>query len=237
MSYYRYITSVYKSYLPELNRTLRSSSVPRTVTSMDYSRYVRSTSVPPSTRGRYAASPFRDRASSLPPPPALRSGQISNFDYKVINYMAQLNCQDDIKQYVSSSSSIRRAEAKARYPADSFRSNYDYYDSSRHSGDYLYPVQHQVMGSWKHFNLSSQTLNERNQRATSPLVSRELTRYFGTRKRTNYLMDEGAGTSNDFRYYNYRKVPYMGGSDEFKYMKHKPFRRSSNGIGNGGRCI
>lgn len=36
MSYYRYITSVYKSYLPELNRTLRSSSVPRTVTSMDY---------------------------------------------------------------------------------------------------------------------------------------------------------------------------------------------------------
>ena len=36
MSYYRYITSVYKSYLPELNRTLRSSSVPRTVTAMDY---------------------------------------------------------------------------------------------------------------------------------------------------------------------------------------------------------
>ena len=70
-------------------------------------------------------------------------------------------------------------------------------------------------------------------------------------------MDEGAGISNDFRYYNYRKVPYMGGSDEFKYeknlplcitlllkynvifryMKHKPFRRSSNGIGNGGRCV
>ena len=32
------------------------------------------------------------------------------------------------------------------------------------------------MGSWKHYNLSCQTLNERNQRATSPLVSRELTR-------------------------------------------------------------
>ena len=38
----------------------------------------------------------------------------------------------------------RRAEAKARYPTNSFRSNYDYYDSSRYSGDYLYPVQHQV---------------------------------------------------------------------------------------------
>ena len=36
MSYYRYITSIYKSYLPDLNRTLRSSSVPRTVTAMDY---------------------------------------------------------------------------------------------------------------------------------------------------------------------------------------------------------
>ena len=29
MSYYRYITGVYKSYWPELNRTLRSSSSPR----------------------------------------------------------------------------------------------------------------------------------------------------------------------------------------------------------------
>ena len=34
MSYYRYITGVYKSYWPELNRTLRSSSVPRTVASL-----------------------------------------------------------------------------------------------------------------------------------------------------------------------------------------------------------
>ena len=29
MSYYRYITGIYKSYWPELNRTLRSSSSPR----------------------------------------------------------------------------------------------------------------------------------------------------------------------------------------------------------------
>merc|ERR1719391_1025858 len=31
MSYYRYITGVYKSYWPGLNRTLRSTSVPRTI--------------------------------------------------------------------------------------------------------------------------------------------------------------------------------------------------------------
>ena len=35
MSYYRYITGVYKSYKPELNRTLRSSSVPRHVPDID----------------------------------------------------------------------------------------------------------------------------------------------------------------------------------------------------------
>ena len=32
MSYFRYIASVYSSALPQLNRTLRSSSVPRQVT-------------------------------------------------------------------------------------------------------------------------------------------------------------------------------------------------------------
>ena len=39
MSYYRYITGVYKSYLPGLNRTLRSSSVPRTVLPLDTSEF------------------------------------------------------------------------------------------------------------------------------------------------------------------------------------------------------
>ena len=36
MSYYRYIPSVYKSFWPGLNRTLRSSSVPRHVPALDY---------------------------------------------------------------------------------------------------------------------------------------------------------------------------------------------------------
>ena len=35
MSYYRYITGIYKSYRPELNRTLRSSSVPRHVPQLE----------------------------------------------------------------------------------------------------------------------------------------------------------------------------------------------------------
>merc|ERR1712183_77003 len=69
MSYYRYITGVYKSFMPELNRTLRSSSVPRHVPQLDTARYTRSSSVPPSSSysTRHAASPFMDRANSVPP--------------------------------------------------------------------------------------------------------------------------------------------------------------------------
>ena len=35
MSYYCYISGLYKSYIPQLNRTLRSSSVPRRVPDFD----------------------------------------------------------------------------------------------------------------------------------------------------------------------------------------------------------
>merc|ERR1712215_26100 len=100
MSYYRYITGVYKSYWPELNRTLRSSSVP--------CRISRASSVPTSSfysnsyfsRGT-SATPFGERAMSVPrqltysydtrcivtPSPA----HYTDFDYKVISYMNMLN--------------------------------------------------------------------------------------------------------------------------------------------------
>ena len=74
MSYYRFITGVYKSYIPQLNRTLRSSSVPRHVPSIEpVVRRTRSSSVPPgghyssSHYVRHSATPFRDRAMSVPP--------------------------------------------------------------------------------------------------------------------------------------------------------------------------
>jgi len=237
MSYYRYIPSIYKSYWPDLNRTLRSSSVPRHVPAIDYSRYTRSTSVPPVLRSRYSASPFRDRATSTPPTSRsslpTSTSHYTDFDYKVINYVAKLYCQDEVKQYVSS----RKTTRERSYPVDSFRSRYNFYDEKKYDNDYLYPVNNKVLGNWKHYNLSGATLNERNQRANSPLITRELTRYFGTQKRSNYIFDESSGVGSDFRYYNYRKVPYMGGSDNMKYMQHKPFRRFSNGLSNGCRCI
>ena len=48
--------------------------------------------------------------------------------------------------------------------------------SMKHGSDYLYPTTKNVLGSLKHYNLSSKTLNERIHRANSPLVSRELDR-------------------------------------------------------------
>ena len=76
------------------------------------------------------------------------------------------------------------------------------YDSNKHSSDYLYTVTNDVLGNWKHYNLSADTLNCRNMRGRSPIISRD--RYVGA--------TQGA----DFRHYNYRRVPYFGGSDDYK---------------------
>jgi len=249
MSYYRYITSVYKSYKPELNRTLRSSSVPRHVPQMDHGRYARSSSVPPSATfssffsPRYAATPFRDRATSVPPTSAWKrtvsdageGSHYTDFDCKVMDYMGKLRREDTVKNYVSQTRTTRSyqtpAASRPAYPSDSFSIRYNYYDSNKHSSDYLYPITKDVLGSWKHYNLSKQTLTERNIRSTSPLVSRELNRYYGTQKRTDYMGDISSGCATDFRHYNYRRVPYLGGSDNFKYLECKPFRKNSNGSG------
>jgi len=230
MSYYRYITGLYKSFKPELNRTLRSSSVPRNVPDFDPGRYSRSCSVPPSASfsPRYAATPFRDRATSVPPAsawirsrPEISEGfHYTDFDCKVMDYMGRLRKEDTVKNYVSQTRASR---------ADSFSQHYNYYDGNKHNRDYLYPCTKEVLGTWKHFNLSKQTLTERNKRDTSPLMARELTRYYGTQNRADFMGDISSGCATDFRHYNYRPVPYLGGSDEFRYMQYKPFRKNSNG--------
>jgi len=129
--------------------------------------------------------------------------------------MGKLERQDMVKTLVSQSKYQRSAEKRA---SDCFSSNYNYYDGGKHGRDYLYPVTKEVLGNWKHYNLSSNTLTERNQRATSPLQSRELDRYFGTQRRSDFMGSVSSGGSTDFRYYNYRRVPYLGGSDHFSYL-------------------
>jgi len=229
MSYYRYITGITKSFRPP-TRALRSSSVPRHVPQLDTARYTRSSSVPPSASfspsffTRNSATPFRDRALSVPPAYATSrstSGydqgyHYSDFDCKVIDYRGRLERQDMVKTLVSQSKNQRICETPAR--SGVFSSQYNYYDGGKHGSDYLYPMTREVLGSWKHYNLSYQTLSERNQRAASPLVSRELDRYFGTQRRTDFLGSVSSGGSTDFRHYNYRRVPYLGGSDHFSYL-------------------
>ena len=131
-------------------------------------RYSRSTSVPPSISfsSLNAATPFRDRANSVPP----AYFHYSDFDYKVIDYMNQLRREDMVK------TSVSQANARTNKYADPFSSRYSFYDSNKYDSGYLYPFSNNVLGSWKHFNLSNQTLNERNETGVSPLMARELNR-------------------------------------------------------------
>jgi len=243
MSYYRYITGVYKSYWPQLNRTLRSSSVPRSVPRLEtVARSSRAASLPPTSRYRSSATPFRDRAmamraTSVPPlepattssyswrinstpAPAPEPTHFTDFDCKVIDYMSKLERQDSVKTYISETrhSRAERRSAAAEYESPSFVARYNFYDGDKHCQDYLYPITRDVMGSWKHYNRSRNTLDARNRRETSPLVSRELDRYFGTQKRNDFVGSLSSGCATDFRHYNYRRVPYLGGSDHFRYL-------------------
>lgn len=238
MSYYRYIAGVYKSYWPELNRSLRSSSVPRHVPQPVPSRVERASSVPAEDyyrhaayfTGRVSAQPFNQRALSLPRQisysydtrtivgqpvtDADESRYYSDFDCKVLDYVGRLGREDAVRSAVS------RSRARTR-ESDSFASRYNFYDGAKHCADYLYPVTREVLGAWKHSGLSAETLRLRNQRARSPLVSRELDRYY--EKRSNYVGDFSQASCS-FRHYNYRRVPYFGGSDEYSYLKRKPFQ-------------
>jgi len=251
MSYYRYITGIYKSYWPELNRTLRSSSSPRHIPEPVPHRIARATSQPPSEfysnsyfAGRVTARPFNERSLSMPrqisysyddrcvvsppretsvPRTSSSSSHYTDFDYKVINYMGKLAMEDTVKTSVSRA----RVESKARslsHPlGESYSEKYNYYDTSKHESNYLYDSTKEVLGTWKHYNLSGETLRLRNLRSKSPLVTRELDRYF--EMKPTYVGDRSSGTC-DFRHYNYRRVPYFGGSDDYNYMRRRPLQFS-----------
>ena len=43
-------------------------------------------------------------------------------------------------------------------------------------------------------------------------------RYFGTQRRNDFVGSVSSGCATDFRHYNYRRVPYLGGSDHYSYL-------------------
>jgi len=90
----------------------------------------------------------------------------------------------------------------------------DYYGNNKYN-DYAYSSSTDVLGRWKHYNRSNDTLNIRNNRASSPLVSRELNRYFSSSGRTGCAGDMRSRGAAEFRHYNYRSVPYFGASDNY----------------------
>ena len=51
----------------------------------------------------------------------------------------------------------------------------------KHERDFMYDTSE--LGLYKHYRRSSATLNERNAREKSPLVRRELDRYYKTERR------------------------------------------------------
>jgi len=253
MSYYHYMQSVYTSTLPQLNRTLRSSSVARsssvtrtTTTSEMPSRFTRAATVGP-TDFKYnyvSAMPFtyqyesavqrmldrNIRATSVAPSSIssstyadaytrARDGGYSAFDYKVIDYANRLDKEESVRSYINErkADSLLNTTSSYAYDSTPFRSRYNYYDPVKHEHDYMYNT-YDVGGSWKHYRLSNSTLESRTARAKSPIVSRELDRYYKTERRSSFIGDVSSGANRDFRYYSYRPVPYFGGSDYYSYV-------------------
>merc|ERR1711868_292412 len=153
MSYYRFITGVYKSYWPQLNRSLRSSSVPRHVPTLEkhpsnVSRSSRASSVPPGGYysssvfiNRHAATPFRDRSLSVPPASRATVSATSyepchytDFDLKVIDYMSKLERQDVTRSYIAKTrvretdnlQTDRMMSQGSTYESPSFQARYNF---------------------------------------------------------------------------------------------------------------
>jgi len=225
MSYYRYMTGVYRSYWPELRRSLRSCSAPRHIPEAVPSRISRASSLP-FYSAPYGDTPHYERAVSVPrqlsysydtrcivtPPPAT---QYSNFDYKVLDYMGRLDREDSIRTNINTTrmGRSRTTTTSSHYVSSSYSST-----GTHHQADY----SQDILGRWKHYNLSGATLAMRDSRARSPLLSRELCRYF--EKKPNYIGDASSGAAEHFRHYNYGRVPYFGGSDDYRFIKRKEYR-------------
>lgn len=179
-----------------------------------------------------ASQKARDiRAYSLEPVSTYRrayvspnyGGGLTSYDYKVydvkvMDYASRLDQEESTRRYMNERRSTMRSDPiRMSYSPDSYRSRYDNYSNRRFDRNYLY--QTEDLNSYKHYRRSNATLNERCARAKSPLNSREIDRYYKTEKRSDYMGDVSSGAYRDFRYYNYRSVPYFGGSDHYQMLR------------------
>lgn len=243
MVYYSQAVSYYQSTMPVMNRAVRSSTLERSYRSnagstYDLSnRYARAATVGPSSiysnPDYYGIMPFnrslhtiedrmRTRAASLEPVSTYRRayhsgtsyGATTSFDYKVMDYASRLDAEETNREYLNQMRSNYAARSSAisspRYAGMGSRTTGSELDSFRLNSRDLY--------AYKHYRKSNQTLTDRNTRASSPLQTRELDRYYKTERRSSYMGDLSSGGHRDFRYYNFRSVPYYGGSDYYTYV-------------------
>jgi len=144
----------------------------------------------------------------------------SAFDYKVIDYGSRLDREETTRSYINQRKAQLSVVPVKSYEPDTYRSRYDYYGAMKHEKDFMYD-RSSVERDFSCYRKSKQTLDARCHRAKSPLASRELDRYYGTEKRSSFSGDVSSGGSRDFRFYNYRAVPYFGGSDNYALSKRR----------------
>merc|ERR1712013_911668 len=176
------------------------------------------------------AMPFRSRAVSIPPFDYLelsRSRYARNIsplwpNYEYTPRLHSYNYEKDFYRprpyfydyhdYLPSSYYSSSFEPRIRYYDYNHKDSYgydnhnsydmsllDFYTNNKYN-DYAYSSSTDVLGRWKHYNRSSDTLNSRNNRATSPLVSRELNRYFSSSGRTGCAGDMKSRGAAEFRH-------------------------------------
>merc|ERR1712002_832854 len=131
-----------------------------------------------------------------------------------MDYMGRLDREDTIRSnihttrvtkttsssYSGSTNSHSYSSTANQYQSGNYsRDNYssDNYLRDNYSGGNYSSTD--ILGSWKHYNLSGATLNSRVTKAKSPLMDRELIRYYG--KKPNYMGDVSSGAACDFRHY------------------------------------
>ena len=146
--------------------------------------------------------------------------------FQVTDYANRLDFEETTRNYINSAASSYSGSAYSsilQRPSEFVRRRGYDISSSPATTTYSRPWSSDYASidglySYKHYRKSNATLKDRNSRAMSPIMGRELDRYYKTERRSDYMGDMSSGGSRDFRYYNYRTVPYFGGSDHYAYV-------------------
>merc|ERR1712020_63076 len=201
MSYYQYMQSVYRSFLPQLNRSLRSSSVERqtpprstyyTSNVVDStSRYMRAATVGPTDYVYTSAMPFTmeaekaverlmsRRAASVEPVTATTIRKPFTYTeayqpgggYSAFDYKV-MDYASRLDREETTRRYITERKSQMSYEPTSYRSRYDYYGAMKHEQDFMYD-RSSVLSDFHFARKSKSTLDARNARAKSPLATRE----------------------------------------------------------------